>query len=282
VDDRCNSTEDTDDFVTQNARRVHSLTRSSEALDVGIGGLFRAVTTASLCELARGEGMNIGIIGAGRIGGNAARFYVGSGHKVKLSFSRQPETLQTLAEELGDNASAGTPREAVEFGEVVFFSVPWGTIDEALQQAGSLADKIVIDTTNQFGSGGVETLTDGMSAVEYNSRRMLGARLVKAYNTLTSAYQAEVAGRTGADRIAMFYAGDDADAKRVVAGLILDSGFEPVDLGGWAEVSLMEAPRRPGAVYGEAYHPDQAREIARAAGTDMRRAEELAEQYRIT
>lgn len=225
--------------------------------------------------------MNIGIIGAGRIGGNAARWYVGAGHSVMVSFSRQPESLQAIAEDLGKHVTSGTPREAVEFGDVVFLSVPWGTIDEALRQAGSLADKIVIDTTNQFGSSGVETLTDGMSAAEYNSRRMPKARPVKAYNTLTSVYQAEVAGRTGADRIAMFYAGEEATAKQVVAGLIADSGFEPVDMGGWAEVPLMEAPRRPGAVYGEAYHPDQAREIARAARTDMKRAEELAEQYRI-
>jgi predicted dinucleotide-binding enzyme len=226
--------------------------------------------------------MNIGIIGVGRIGSNAARFYVRAGHNVMLSFSRQPGSLQALADELGDKVSTGTPRDAVHFGEVVFFSVPWATIDEALKQAGPLGNKIVIDTTNQFGSGGVETLTGGMSAAEFNSNRMPGARLVKAYNTLTSAYQAEVAGRTGADRIAMFYAGEDEDAKRVVAGLIRDSGFEPVDMGGWAQVSLMEAPRRSGAVYGEAYHPDQARQIARAARTDMKRAGELADQYAIT
>jgi predicted dinucleotide-binding enzyme len=201
---------------------------------------------------------------------------------VLVSFSRRPESLQSLSDELGEHARTGTPREAVEFGEVVFFSVPWGTIDEVLRQAGSLSDKVVIDTTNQFGSGGVETLTADMSAAEYNSKRMLGSRLVKAYNTLTSGYQAEVAGRTGPDRIAMFYAGENDEAKRIVAGLIFDSGFEPVDLGGWTEVSLMEPPHRAGAVYGEAYHPDQAREIARAAPTDMKLAAELADRYRIT
>jgi 8-hydroxy-5-deazaflavin:NADPH oxidoreductase len=85
------------------------------------------------------------------------------------------------------------------------------------------------------------------------------ARLVKAYNTLTAGFQAEAAGRTGPDRVVMFYAGEDAVAKRVVAQVIDDSGFAPVDLGGWATVRYMEAPRRPGAVYGEQYHLAEAR-----------------------
>jgi hypothetical protein len=55
------------------------------------------------------------------------------------------------------------------------------------------------------------------------------------------------------------YAGEDAPAKRVVAQLINDSGFAPVDLGGWATVRSMEAPRRPGAVYGEEYRLAEAR-----------------------
>jgi predicted dinucleotide-binding enzyme len=46
--------------------------------------------------------------------------------------------------------------------------------------------------------------------------------------------------------------GDDQDAKRVVAGLIDDAGFIPVDMGGTAAAGPMEAPRRPGAVYHEA------------------------------
>jgi hypothetical protein len=138
-------------------------------------------------------------------------------------------------------------------------SVPWSAIDEALAQAGSLDGTIVIDTTNQFGPNGVQELPGGISAAEYNQRRIPQARLVKAYNTLTAGFQAEAAGRTGPDRVVMFYAGEDAAAKRVVAQLIDDSGFAPVDLGGWATVRYMEAPRRPGAVYGEEYHLAEAR-----------------------
>jgi predicted dinucleotide-binding enzyme len=198
--------------------------------------------------------MKIGIIGAGHIGGNAGRLFAQAGHDVLFSFSRDPRSLADLAAATGPRATHGTPGEAVKFGEVVMLSVPWGVIDEALAQAGSLAGKIVIDTTNQFGSQGVAKLPGGSSAAEYNQRRMPGAKLVKAYNTLTSGFQASAAGRTGADRVVLFYAGEDPDAKATVAALIDDSGFAPVDLGGWNTVHYMEAPRRPGAVYGEEYH----------------------------
>jgi 8-hydroxy-5-deazaflavin:NADPH oxidoreductase len=69
--------------------------------------------------------MRIGVIGAGRIGGNCARQAVKGGHEVMLSFARDPSKLQGLASELGGNASVGSPADAVAFGEVVILSVPW-------------------------------------------------------------------------------------------------------------------------------------------------------------
>jgi hypothetical protein len=202
--------------------------------------------------------VRIGIVGAGRIGGNAARLLARAGHELVLSFSRDQERLEQLASEIG--AVAGTPREATKFGEVVVLSVPWSLVDEALGQAGPLDGKIVIDTTNQFGYGGWEDL-GGRTAAQVNAARMPGARYTKAFNTLTSDFQARAAGRTGPDRVVMFLCGDDADAKRIVSGLIDDAGFTPIDMGGTADAAAMEAPRRPGAVYGEEVHEREARDF---------------------
>ena len=58
--------------------------------------------------------------------------------------------------------------------------------------------------------------------------------------------------------------GDDAEAKQVVAGLITDAGFVPVDLGGTSGCAVMEAPRRPGAVYGEEYRAADAPAVVEA------------------
>lgn len=209
--------------------------------------------------------MRVGIVGSGRIGGNAGRLFARAGHEVLFSFSRDRTKLESLAAEVG-GARAGTPEEAARFGEVVMLSVPWALVDEALEAAGPLEGKILIDTTNQFGrddSGnfGVLDLPEGMSAAAFNARRARGARLVKAYNTMTAGFQAEAAGRVGPDRVVMFYAGDDEGANRLVAGLIEDSGFDPVYVGSLtSDVVWMEPPRREGALYGEEFHLQGARE----------------------
>ena len=206
--------------------------------------------------------MKIGVIGAGRIGGNCARQAIKGGHEVMLSFSRDPATLEALAGELGPSASVGTPAEAVAFGEVVILSVPWGVIPEALSQAGDLNGKVVIDTTNQFGSGPMPQA--GQTAAAFNTGRMPGARYVKSFNTLTSRFQEQAAERAGEERVVQWVCGDDAEAKALVAGLIEDMGYVPVDLGGTETCALMEAPRRPGAVYGEEYRAADAPAIVEA------------------
>jgi 8-hydroxy-5-deazaflavin:NADPH oxidoreductase len=209
--------------------------------------------------------MRIGIIGAGRIGGNAARLFAQAGHEIVVSFSRDPARLQALADDIAGRV--GSPRQAVEFGEVVMLAVPWTLVDDVLAEAGPIDGRIVIDTTNQFGPGGWEDL-GGRTAAQVNAARMPGARYTKAFNTLTSGFQAEAAGRTGPDRVVMFLCGDDESAKQVVAGLIDDAGFTPVDIGGTADAAPMEAPRRAGAVYGEEVHEDEARAfVARLRST---------------
>jgi len=195
--------------------------------------------------------VKIGIIGAGRIGGGLARQLAGAGHQLLLSFSRDRAALDELAIRLGPSAGTGSPPDSVAFGEVVVISVPWSVLPQALEQAGPLDGKIVIDTTNQF--GGPPLPAEGQTAAAFNAARMPGARYTKSFNTLTSAFQAEAAGRTGDERVVQWLCGDDAAAKEVVAGLIRDAGFVPVDLGGTAGCAVMEAPRRPGAVYGEEY-----------------------------
>jgi 8-hydroxy-5-deazaflavin:NADPH oxidoreductase len=209
--------------------------------------------------------MKIGVIGAGRIGGNCARQAVRGDHEVMLSFSRDPSTLGTLATELGSRASVGTPADAVAFAEVVIFAVPWDAIPDALAEAGDLNGKIVVDTTNQFGSGAMPEA--GQTAAAFNARRMAGARYVKSFNTLTSRFQEQAAARHGADRVVQWVCGDDPDAKALVSRLIADMGYVPVDLGGTATCAVMEAPRRPGAVYGEEYRAADAQAVVDAVRT---------------
>ncbi len=205
--------------------------------------------------------MRIGIVGAGRIGGNCAAQFAKGGHEVKLS-GRDASKLEPLATEIGDAASVGTPAEAAEFGEVVVIAVPWDGFDDAVTGARSLDGKIVIDTTNQYGSS--EMPADGETGASFHAARVPTARYTKSFNTLTSAFQAEAAFRPEADRVVQWVCGDDADAKKVVMDLIADAGYVPVDVGGNADASVMEAPRRPGAVYGEEYRLPDAEKVVEA------------------
>jgi 8-hydroxy-5-deazaflavin:NADPH oxidoreductase len=206
--------------------------------------------------------MRVGIVGAGRIGGNCARQLVRGGHEVVLCFSRDPSALEGLAQELGGAASVAAPGEAVAACEAVIVSVPWSVLPAALEAMGPLEGKVVIDTTNQFGSGPMPEA--GQTAAVFNARRMPGARYTKSFNTLTSAFQAEAAQRTGDDRVVQWICGDDADAKQLVASLVEDCGYVSVDLGGTAECAVMEAPRREGAVYGEEYRLADAEQVVDA------------------
>jgi len=119
-----------------------------------------------------------------------------------------------------------------------------------------------VDTTNQFGSG--PKPAEGQTAAAFNAARMPGARYTKSFNSLTSAFQEETADRQGDERIVRRVCGDDEDAKRIVAGLIEDAGYVPVDLGGTAGCAVMEAPRRQGAVYGEEYRASDAQAVVDA------------------
>jgi predicted dinucleotide-binding enzyme len=196
--------------------------------------------------------MKIGIVGAGRIGGNLASLWAKQQHEVMLSYSRDPANLEQAASAIGARASVGSVQEAVEFGDVVLFSVPWMRIDEVLDEIGDgLEGKVVIDTTNQFGPDGLVELPEGKTAAQVNAERMKGAHYVKAFNTLTAGFQGSAAGRSGDERAAMFFSGDDDEAKETVKKLIRDIGFAQVDAGGTGDAAVMEAPRREGAVYGE-------------------------------
>jgi len=205
--------------------------------------------------------VRIGVIGAGRIGGNAARLWAAAGHDLMLSYSRDPAKLERAAADIGGRA--GTPAEAAAFGEVVMLSVPWTRIDEVLAGLGPLDGRIVVDTTNQFGHDGWQDL-GGRTAAQVNRARMRGARYTKSFNTLTAGFQAEAAGRPDSERVVQWLCGDDAEAKQVVSELIAGMGFVPVDVGGTATCHAMEAPRRPGAVYGEEYRAADADAVLEA------------------
>jgi 8-hydroxy-5-deazaflavin:NADPH oxidoreductase len=196
--------------------------------------------------------MKIAVVGVGHIGENCARQFSRVGHEVLLTYSRDPLRLQRLAEELGGEARATAISDALSAADIVVLSVPWSRIDDVVELVGSFEQRIVIDTTNQFGPGGLVDL-QGQTAARHNADRLIGARYTKSFNTLTSAFQAAVVQRPADERVVQWVCGEDAAAKSTVVDLLSEIGYEPIDVGGIDQCSVMEAPRRPGAVYGEEY-----------------------------
>ena len=183
--------------------------------------------------------MNIGIIGAGNVGKALGETWLKRGHDVLFSYSRDAAKLRAYAATLGPRACAGTPAEAVAFGDVLLFAPPWSAVEEALQAAGPLTGKILIDCTNPL-KPDLSGLAIGhtTSAAEETARRTPGARVVKAFNTTGADNMRSP--QFAAGRAAMFICGDDHAAKSITGALAQEIGFDAVDIGPLRMARLLE------------------------------------------
>lgn len=175
--------------------------------------------------------MNIAIVGSGNMGSGLGKIWAEKGHRVIFSFSRNVGKLIELAKTV-PNGRAATPAEAVEMSDLVLLAVRWANVEEAIKAAGSLKEKIVIDCTNPL----KEDISDleighSTSAAEEIARMAKGAKVVKAFNTAFADIYHASSRLFGSRMPTMFYCGDDARAKKMVAQLINEIGFEPIDCG---------------------------------------------------
>jgi predicted dinucleotide-binding enzyme len=133
----------------------------------------------------------------------------------------------------------GAGRERGAFGEVVILAVPWPAAQDAIQSAGDLDGKVLVDATNPLAPNlsGL-TLGHSTSAGELVAAWAPGARVVKAFNSTGSGNMADPA--YGAQQTSMFLCSDDADAKASVAHLGEEIGFEMIDAGPLANARLLE------------------------------------------
>ena len=189
------------------------------------------------------QSMRIGILGSGNIGGTTARLFASAGHEVAVANSRGPETVAPLVDEIGGQARGATVEEAIDFGEVVLVAVPWKRVGD-LPARDRFGDKLVIDATNAFGPEGAIDVEPSTQSEEV-ARQLPGARIVKAFNTLNYRPLGSESGREGEDRLALFVAGDDEEAKAVVRGLIEEIGFAPVDTGSLRDGGRRQQPGSP-------------------------------------
>ena len=185
----------------------------------------------------------IGILGTGNVGSNLARAAVSHGYDVVLSNTQGPDSLASLVDELGSHASAATPAEAAAAADFAIAAIPLSTVGQVPVEP--LAGKIVITTINYFPQrfGHVAGIDDGTTTAPGLLQAHLSAsRVVRAFSMINAAEMSSDGHPEGDPRRrALALAGNDGEAKRLVARLYNEFGFDAVDIGDLSESWRVEA-----------------------------------------
>lgn len=189
--------------------------------------------------------MKIGIIGAGNIGATLARKLAACGHEVKLANSKDPSSIQKLANEIGVNAV--TKEDAVSGVEVVILSIPFAKYPDLKQTLSNVPEKtVVIDTSNYYPGrdGAIKEVDDGKPESIWVSEQ-IGRPVIKAWNAVLAATLADKGQPArSSERIALPVAGDDINAEAIAQDLVEDTGFIALAAGN-LEDSWRQQPGTP-------------------------------------
>lgn len=191
--------------------------------------------------------MNVAVLGTASVGRALAAKLHALGHSVTLGTRDPQETLaRTEPDEMGNPPLAqwhqanrgieiGTFAKAAQGAALVVNATNGAGSIAALQQAGPLDGKIVLDVSNplDFSNGMPPSLfvanTDSLA--ERIQAAFPRAKVVKSLNTVTASLMVDPKLLAGGDH-SVFVSGDDADAKREVTTLLHSFGWRDViDLG---------------------------------------------------
>jgi len=132
-----------------------------------------------------------------------------------------------------------------------------------------LGGRIVVDANNYYPArdGHFPELDDDTTtSTELLAAHLPDSRVVKAFNTMNYRPLAERGDPDGGDeRLAIYVAGDDEDAKERVFHLIEEIGFAPLDTGSLAEGGRRQQPGAP--VYNNPMSVREAAEVVSAPPT---------------
>ena len=159
--------------------------------------------------------MKIGIIGDGNVGSALQR-----------GLSRKHE-----ARTVGHDPAK--VRETGAWAEVVILAVPFGAVDETLKELGDIGGKVLVDATNSL-TKDMQLAAQGAEELQKKTK----AKVVKAFNTVFAKYMDS--GKLNGTALTAFVAGDDAAARKTVAQLASDIGFDAVESGALRNARWLE------------------------------------------
>jgi predicted dinucleotide-binding enzyme len=180
--------------------------------------------------------MNVGILGSGTVAQRLGSAFISEGHKVKLGTS-DVSKLNDWLKNVGANASAGSFKEAAEFGELLVLSVKGSAASKVIDSAGekNIAGKTIIDTTNPISdkppvNGVLHFFTSlDESLMEQLQKKYPRANFVKAFSSAGNTTMYKPSYKEG--KPTMFICGNNDDAKKKVAEILDSFGWEAEDVG---------------------------------------------------
>ena len=179
--------------------------------------------------------MKVGIIGSGVVAQTLGGGFLKHGHEVAIG-TRDPAKLKDWAAK-HKGAAVKSMGDAASFGDVVVLAVAGDAALEALKQAGAgaLAGKTVIDACNPIGGGppvnGVLSFFTPQNELlmEQLQKAYPDAHFVKAFNSVGNGQM--INPQFAGGRPTMFICGNDANAKKTVAQILDQFGWETEDMG---------------------------------------------------
>ena len=185
--------------------------------------------------------MTIGILGTGNMGRTLGLAWAELGHAVVFG-SSDPDKARVVAETAQRGARAGSLDEAAEAGDLVFYSYRDTLPSQVLTSTDALDGAVLVDPNNRpIPDGFAYGPLLGESIAERVQADVPRARVVKAFNTLPMPVCALPPAALRPTETSLYVAGDDADARAVVASLGEAMGLSPVDCGGLRNARMLEA-----------------------------------------
>jgi predicted dinucleotide-binding enzyme len=174
--------------------------------------------------------MNISFIGAGNVASSLGDLFANAGHSVKYGTQNPNDNQLSVA-------------DAISFGEVVCFAIPFSAMNEVLTlNKQNLKGKIVVDITNAINSADWSPLFLGEdSGGEQTARLLPESKVVKAFNTIFADVMKTDKQLFEGQKLTAFIASDDLDAANTIKRLADEAGFLGLIVGGIKNARHLEA-----------------------------------------
>jgi predicted dinucleotide-binding enzyme len=185
--------------------------------------------------------MKIAFLGYGHVGAALADHLQRIGHFVTLAVRDPNSESVRMALAKNPDLTVAAPDVAVSNAELVFLATPFQANEAALGRVSEqLKGKILVDCTNPVGPNLTHGLNNRQSGSEMVQALVPEARVVKAFTIYGFENFENSAFPNYNVKPVMMYCGRDESARKIVAGLIQQLGWEPLDVGGLEQALHLE------------------------------------------